>query len=119
MPNYQKKKTQIHLIWDCYKAHLNDTVLETATRLNILLYFVPAGGTSKLQPLDIKVFGARKAHARKVWGERYAKIQKVPKIKHSQFKSSLNVGKTSKILQLHLLGICLCENKNKLLTRKS
>jgi hypothetical protein len=40
--------------------------------LNIKLYFVPAGGTSTLQPLDIKVFGALKSTARKVWGQRYA-----------------------------------------------
>jgi hypothetical protein len=34
---------------------------------------MPAGGTSTLQLLDIKVFGALKSTARKVWGQRYAK----------------------------------------------
>jgi transposase len=83
MPNYQKKKTIIHLIWDCYKAHLNDSVRQTATKLNIKLYFVPAGGTSKLQPLDIKVFGALKATARKVWGQRYIADPTSPQNKES------------------------------------
>jgi hypothetical protein len=30
MPNFHNTKTTVHLIWDCYKAHLNDTVRKTA-----------------------------------------------------------------------------------------
>jgi hypothetical protein len=82
-PNFKKNRTTIHLIWDCYKAHLNETVRQTAKKLNIKLYFVPAGGTSKLQPLDIKVFGALKSTARRAWGERYAEDQSSKQTKAS------------------------------------
>jgi hypothetical protein len=83
MSNYKKKKTQIHLIWDCYKAHLNETVRALAGKLNIMLHYVPAGGTSKLQPLDIKVFGALKAKARNAWANGYLVTPNFPQTKES------------------------------------
>jgi hypothetical protein len=73
--------THIDLIWDCYAAHRDATVKEAASRLGINLYYVPAGGTDEFQPLDIKVFGALKATARKVWNQRYINDSSVPQNK--------------------------------------
>ena len=50
----------IYLILDMYKAHRNKEVIQTAHDNNIELLFVPPGMTDKLQPLDIRVFGALK-----------------------------------------------------------
>jgi hypothetical protein len=52
------------LIWDAFSAHGDQTVRETATRLNIQLIFIPPGMTDKLQPLDHRIFGSLKARAK-------------------------------------------------------
>ena len=71
----------IHLILDVYAAHRTDAVKERAAGLNIKLYYVPAGRTDSLQPLDIKVFGALKAKARGYWYKHYSLN---PRMKHTK-----------------------------------
>ena len=61
----------IHLILDLYAAHRTDAVKQRAEELGITLYFIPPGCTDLVQPLDVKVFGALKATARKLFRERY------------------------------------------------
>ena len=53
------------LIWDVYAAHRAEIVQNKARELNIELLFVPAGGTSQYQPLDVRIFGELKSRARK------------------------------------------------------
>ena len=53
------------LIWDVYDAHRSQKVKDKAKELNIELAFVPAGGTSQYQPLDVRIFGELKSRARK------------------------------------------------------
>lgn len=48
------------LVFDVYKSHLDKEVRKEAKRLGIKLIYVPACGTGKYQPLDIRVFGALK-----------------------------------------------------------
>ena len=62
---------EVHLILDVYAAHRTELVKETARNNNITLYFIPPGCTDLVQPLDVKVFGALKATARKLFRERY------------------------------------------------
>ena len=52
------------LIWDVYPSHRSEAVQLKAAKLKIELLFVPAGGTSIYQPLDIRVFGELKMRAR-------------------------------------------------------
>lgn len=62
---------EVHLILDVYTAHRTELVKETAKNNNIKLYFIPPGCTDLVQPLDVKVFGALKSTARKLFRERY------------------------------------------------
>ena len=66
--NYQ----EIHVILDVYAAHRTEAVKEAAETLNIKLYFIPPGCTDLVQPLDVKVFGALKSTARRLFRERYS-----------------------------------------------
>ena len=52
------------LVLDLYPSHRTEAVIKRAEELDIELIFVPAGLTSKLQPLDIRVFGELKSRAR-------------------------------------------------------
>ena len=65
--NYVPGTTPIHLIIDCYASHRNEKAKEIARAHNIFLQYIPAGATDEYQPLDIRVFGALKAMARKSW----------------------------------------------------
>jgi hypothetical protein len=49
---------------DVYPTHRTELVKNHAANLQIELLFVPAGGTSKYQPLDARVFGELKSRAR-------------------------------------------------------
>ena len=60
-------ETIIDLMWDCYSVHRNNEIKEQAKKKNINLIFIPPGLTDKCQPLDMHVFGALKAKARKMW----------------------------------------------------
>ena len=70
---------EIHLILDVYAAHKTEAVKEAANALNIKLHFIPPGCTDLLQPLDVKVFGALKSTARRLFRERYSGV-KAPKV---------------------------------------
>jgi hypothetical protein len=56
---------KIHLLLDLYSVHKSQETRQTARALNIDLYFVPAGQTDCLQPLDISIFGPLKASAKR------------------------------------------------------
>jgi hypothetical protein len=57
----------IQLILDCYAVHRSKDVREFAANLGIRLWFIPAGHTDTLQPLDRAVFGAIKAMFRRLF----------------------------------------------------
>jgi hypothetical protein len=52
------------VIMDVYPTHRTERVKEKAFEKNIEILYVPAGGTSKYQPLDARVFGELKSRAR-------------------------------------------------------
>jgi hypothetical protein len=54
----------LFLVLDVYERHRTEHLRERASELNITLCFVPAGGTSRFQPLDTRIFGELKARAR-------------------------------------------------------
>jgi hypothetical protein len=49
------------LVLDCYSVHRAPEIRTHAESLGIRLWFIPAGHTDELQPLDRAVFGALKA----------------------------------------------------------
>jgi SH3-like domain-containing protein len=51
------------LIMDVFPTHRTSRVKEKAMELAIELRYVPAGGTSKFQPLDARIFGELKMRA--------------------------------------------------------
>jgi hypothetical protein len=53
------------LIMDVYPTHRTERVKFRALELNVEILYVPAGGTSKYQPLDARIFGELKSRARK------------------------------------------------------
>lgn len=55
----------LFLIVDCYPAHRQQSVKDTAEALNIELIYIPPGMTDKCQPLDRRIFGALKQKAKK------------------------------------------------------
>ena len=57
-------KMWIVLIWDCAPVHLNEQVLSHARRLGILVLFVPAGLTHRLQVLDVHIYALLKRRIR-------------------------------------------------------
>jgi hypothetical protein len=59
------------LILDSYSAHRSAGVRAVAQLWVITLVFIPPGCTDKLQPLDRRVFGVLKAHARHLWRQQY------------------------------------------------
>jgi hypothetical protein len=59
------------LILDSYSAHRSANVRAVAQLWEITLVFVPPGCTDKLQPLDRRVFGVLKSHARHLWRQQY------------------------------------------------
>ena len=60
----------IHLVLDCYKTHKSELTRNLAKNLNISLHFIPPGMTDEFQPLDRKIFGIVKAHAKKFYRKR-------------------------------------------------
>jgi hypothetical protein len=58
---------ELHLILDLYSVHRSDQVKAEAARLGIRLYFIPAGFTDELQPLDRYIFGVLKAMCRRMF----------------------------------------------------
>jgi hypothetical protein len=60
----------LHLILDLYPTHRTETIRSLASDLDIQLYFIPAGATDRLQPLDRSVFAVLKASAKRLFHER-------------------------------------------------
>jgi hypothetical protein len=59
----------LHLILDLFAAHRAEKIKKYARTLGIRLWFIPAGYTDELQPLDRGVFGAMKARFRRLFEE--------------------------------------------------
>jgi hypothetical protein len=59
----------IHLILDCYSVHRSEQIKQYAADRCIKLWFIPAGHTDALQPLDRAVFGAIKSIFRRRFEE--------------------------------------------------
>ena len=57
------------LVWDQFRAHLTDTVKESARQLKTDLCVIPGGLTSALQPLDVCLNKPFKDRLRKTWTE--------------------------------------------------
>jgi hypothetical protein len=56
---------QLDLVLDCYSVHRSSETKAHAASLGIRLWFIPAGHTDELQPLDRAVFGAMKGTFRR------------------------------------------------------
>jgi hypothetical protein len=59
----------IQLILDCYSVHRSEQIKQYAADRFIQLWFIPAGHTDALQPLDRAVFGAMKSIFRRKFEE--------------------------------------------------
>jgi hypothetical protein len=59
----------ILLLLDTYSAHRCEVTRTIAELWKIDLLFIPPGCTNLVQPLDRRVFGVLKAHARQLWRE--------------------------------------------------
>ena len=59
-----------YLVWDLHSSHRDESVKIAAGENHVNLAYIPAGQTSVWQPLDVKVFGALKAHARSLLNQR-------------------------------------------------
>jgi hypothetical protein len=65
---YREKITPdcpLDLVLDCYAIHRSAKIRDHAASLAIRLWFIPAGHTDELQPLDRAVFGALKVTFRR------------------------------------------------------
>jgi hypothetical protein len=60
-PGEFSRKDPFDLILDCYSVHRTPEIKRYAKARGIRLWFIPAGHTDELQPLDRAVFGAIKA----------------------------------------------------------
>lgn len=63
------------ILLDTFSAHRTPVVRAAADHWNIQLVFIPPGCTDILQPLDRRVFGVLKAHARQLWRIHYHETQ--------------------------------------------
>jgi hypothetical protein len=61
------------ILLDTYAAHRAAATRDAAARLQVELVFIPPGCTDRLQPLDRRIFGVLKAHAREIWRSHYHK----------------------------------------------
>jgi hypothetical protein len=69
----------IWLVLDCYSVHRQEAMKEYAAELAIHLLFIPPGLTDELQPLDRFVFGAMKAHRRRMYRRHAAALEPLNK----------------------------------------
>lgn len=58
---------KIALVLDVYRAHRTERVKRRAEELGIELVFVPANGTSKYQPCDLRIMGILKKKSIAAW----------------------------------------------------
>lgn len=59
------------LILDKYPVHMNEIISKKAEQYNIKLIYVPEGGTSKYQPLDVSINGIMKSIGKKLLKDKY------------------------------------------------
>ena len=52
---------------DVFKAHITPAAKQAAEDNNIKIHLIPAGMTDEYQPLDKRIFGPMKSHARKMF----------------------------------------------------
>ena len=64
--------TKALLLWDVFRAHRTEFVLEKLKMANVDVVFVPANCTSELQPLDISVNKPLKDHLKTKFTQWYA-----------------------------------------------
>lgn len=69
----------VWLVLDCYSVHRQEGMKRLAADLGIHLLFIPPGLTDEMQPLDRFVFGAMKAHARRMYRNHAAALEPVNK----------------------------------------
>ena len=68
-----------------------------AKKLNIQLFYVPAGMTDIYQPCDVRVFGALKAKARSAWyqliyrDKNFRATKKIKNMKSASFLTLINL----------------------------
>jgi len=86
------------LLLDQHPSHTGDFIEKEAKDKNIKLIYVPAGMTPTCQPLDIKINGILKSHARKLWRKK--------QIKYPQNKPHISDA------VVHLLSAYNCININ-------
>lgn len=67
-----RRNNKIILFLDTYSSHRNKETKDLAKELNIDLVYIPVGCTDLCQPLDVKVFGALKNMATRMWWDFYA-----------------------------------------------
>jgi len=60
----QDPRNKIYLFADAYPVHHSDASKAHAAQLNIELVKIPGGTTDQFQPLDCRIFGQLKTHAR-------------------------------------------------------
>ena len=60
------------LLWDVFRAHRTEPVLEKLKTENIEVVFIPANCTSELQPLDLSVNKPLKYHLKTKFTQWYA-----------------------------------------------
>jgi hypothetical protein len=72
---YHRPGPRIKLVMDQFPVYMTDETKATADRHRIDIIFVPAGGTSRYQPLDRLVFGALKKISAANWSRLYTSGQ--------------------------------------------
>ena len=61
------KSQKAALLMDQHRSHTSDFIKNEARKRNIILIYVPIGLTYKYQPLDVKINGILKSHAKTLW----------------------------------------------------
>jgi hypothetical protein len=61
------------LVLDAHPSDRKARVQQQAKELEIELFFVPAGGTARFQPLDLRIFGELKSRARAEFQQRFVR----------------------------------------------
>lgn len=75
---YRRKGEECFLLWDVFSAHRQEEVKDLARDLGIGMGFIPAGLTSRHQPLDKRIFGNLKSRARARFDAMYVRQEEEP-----------------------------------------
>ena len=68
------------LLWDVFSAHRDQEVQDLARELGIGMGYIPAGLTSRHQPLDKRIFGSLKSRARARFDAAHARQEEEPSV---------------------------------------